>query len=538
VLENTQPQFPAASKGQREREREREPVPVAMVKVCGQCGSRFSGDARFCPFDAEPLHATAEESRPADPLLGSVVDERYEVEIVLGEGGMGTVYRARHRVLDKKLALKVLRADLSRDADLGLRFLREAKAAASIAHPSVVQITDFGNLPSGQPYFVMELLTGASLSQIVRKGGPIPAGRAVRLLMQMVDALAAAHQVGVVHRDLKPDNILVCPTAQGSEVVKVLDFGLAKVAGQSRLTKAGLVFGTPHYMSPEQASGGVVDERTDIYSLGIVMYEMFTGRVPFEADTYMGVLTKHLYVAPTPPSVLLGGITELGALEQVTLRCLEKKPEKRYASMRALADELGRVAKFNEAGTLTVQPTELREPRLLRLADELELPTAAELRQSLFRAGIGSAPLPRWAIAMVAGVTVLVALLAVVLLARRGASLAPGPSGAPAMSSSPPLSTASPGPGIDRRPVPAPVPRAAGAGPGPAKNGAQAAESVTLGGPGRSADGPRAPRPAVGTSRLPAPRPANELRTPTTPAKSPTGKGKMVPGEIVDPWSE
>jgi serine/threonine-protein kinase len=334
----------------------------AGFRVCGTCRSRFSGDARFCPFDGEPLEAASAE--PAkDPLIGTVVDARYEVQAVLGEGGMGIVYRVLHRALERPFALKALRPELSRDGDLGVRFTREAKAAASVAHPNVVQITDFGSLPSGQPYFVMELLVGEPLSSIVRRGGPIPAERAVKLLLQIVEALGAAHAAGVVHRDLKPDNILVCRTGGGGEIIKVLDFGLAKVAGQSRLTKNGVVFGTPHYMSPEQASGAVVDERTDIYALGVVMYEMFTGRVPFEADTYMGVLTKHLYVAPTPPSVLIGGTAVLGALEQVALRCLEKKVDRRYGSMEELRADLERVASFADDGSLTVLALELREPR-------------------------------------------------------------------------------------------------------------------------------------------------------------------------------
>jgi serine/threonine-protein kinase len=347
-------------------------------KVCSHCGSRFSNDARFCPFDGLPLTPSV-SAPPRDPLLGSVIDDRYEVEAVLGEGGMGTVYRVRHRILERLFALKALRLDLARDADLGERFLREARAVASISHPGVVQITDFGALPTGQTYFVMELLTGEPLSTLLGKGGPLPAARAVRLLLEMIEALSAAHAAGVVHRDLKPDNVLVCPTQSG-ETVKILDFGLAKVAGQSRLTQAGVVFGTPHYMSPEQASGGTVDERTDVYALGVVMYQMFTGRVPFEADSYMGVLTKHLYVAPTPPSELLGGLTELGALELVVLRCLEKKPERRYASMRALADEISRFAKFGADGTFTVEPAQPGERRAPRLADELELPSEVELR--------------------------------------------------------------------------------------------------------------------------------------------------------------
>jgi serine/threonine-protein kinase len=389
--------------------------------VCVRCHSRFSGDARFCPFDAEPLRL-APETTPRDPLLKTVIDGRYEVQDVLGEGGMGTVYRVRHRMLERAFALKVLRSDLSRDNDLGERFLREAKAAASVAHPNVVQITDFGMLPTEQPYFVMELLTGESLSSILRKGGPLPAARAVRLLAEMVAALGAAHGAGVIHRDLKPDNVLVCPTLAG-EVVKILDFGLAKVAGQSRLTKAGVVFGTPHYMSPEQASGGTVDERTDLYALGVVMYEMFTGRVPFEADTYMGVLTKHLYVAPTPPSVILGGLAELGALEMVVLRCLEKKPERRYSSMKELGAELARVAKFRDDGGFTLEPAQPGERRAPRLADELELPSDSELRASISRSRApGRHGSSRGVVigAMLGAVALLVVALGVALV-RRGA---------------------------------------------------------------------------------------------------------------------
>ncbi len=329
-------------------------------RVCDRCSSRFtSSDARFCPFDGAPLRAALEGERRRDPLIGTVIDGRYEVHAVLGEGGMGLVYRVRHRVIERLFALKVLRADLSRDEELGLRFLREARAAASISHQNVVQITDFGNLPSGQPYFVMELVSGRSLSALIRKDGSLPASRAVPLLEQMIGALAAAHAAGVVHRDLKPDNILVCDTPSG-ECVKVLDFGLAKVAGQSRLTQNGIVFGTPQYMSPEQAAGATIDERTDVYALGIVMYQMFTGCVPFEADTSMGVLTKHLYADPTPPSVRLGDASALGALEQVTLCCLEKRPERRFPTMLALGAELRRVARHVGDGTVRVIPAEPR----------------------------------------------------------------------------------------------------------------------------------------------------------------------------------
>jgi len=490
---------------------------LASIKICDKCSSRFSGDARFCPFDGEPLRGALDSDHVADPLLGSVVDGRYEIDSILGEGGMGTVYRARHRVLGRQFALKVLRADLSRDSDLGVRFTREAKAAASISHPNVVQITDFGSLPSGQPYFVMELLVGESVNTVIHKGGPIPAARAVQMLLQIVDALASAHAAGIVHRDLKPDNIFVSTTSSGEELVKVLDFGLAKVAGQSRLTKAGLVFGTPHYMSPEQASGGVVDERTDLYALGVVMYEMFTGRVPFEADTYMGVLTKHLYVAPTPPSVVLGKPADLGALEQVILRCLEKKPEKRYPSMAALATELKRVASFGDGGELTIQPAEPAEPRVLhRLADELELPSTAEVELALGR-GSQAPRLPPWAAGAAAGVGAAVVVFAIwALRARSAPSSVPEPARSATNSLQAASSGAAPNPASSSAPDLAtePVPTASSAPASDARD-----------------DAPRARRTRSKGAKSGAAGPVPESRNPSTP------KPKMVGGDIVDPWS-
>jgi eukaryotic-like serine/threonine-protein kinase len=507
---------------------------LASMKICGTCGSRFSGDARFCPFDGEPLRLALESEHVEDPLLGTVVDDRYEVSEVLGEGGMGTVYRVRHRILERPFALKVLRADLSRDSDLGVRFTREAKAAASISHPNVVQITDFGSLPSGQPYFVMELLVGESVNAVIGKGGPLPAARAVRMLLQIVDALAAAHAAGIVHRDLKPDNIFVCQTPSGEELVKVLDFGLAKVAGQSRLTKAGLVFGTPHYMSPEQASGGTIDERTDLYALGVVMYEMFTGRVPFEADTYMGVLTKHLYVEPTPPSVLLGEPAELGALEQVILRCLEKKPEKRYESMAALAAELKRVASFSDIGELRVRPAEIVEPRERhRLADDLELPTAGEVDRALGKAGLGARPVPMWvaAGAALAGFA-LITILLIAISSRSPEPSEPRPAESVAGPAPSFASVAEPRPrtatqALDR-PTPIAGTMASGRVPdggGAATTASESSEAASRSTARTKAKSSKAARPAT------APSAAGAARNPST------GKQKMVGGDIIDPWS-
>ncbi len=364
--------------------------------VCPHCAQHFSADGRFCPFDGEPLRPAPEWDPHADPLLGSVVDDRYEIVTVIGEGGMGVVYEARHRALGKRFALKALRRDLATDREIAARFTQEARTAASVSHPGLVEITDFGKLPSGQPFFVMELLEGQSLAQLIRRGGPIPAARAVEIVRQIADALGAAHERSIVHRDLKPDNVHIAPRAAGQDHVTIVDFGLAKVIGASRLTRAGMVFGTPHYMSPEQAQGDPTDHRADIYALGVVMYEMFTGRVPFEADSYMGVLTKHMYMTPTPPSQL-AGIEKLGVLEDIILRCMEKKPDHRYPTLRDLGRDLDLA--LNPKGPRPLAARQRRAPRSL-LADELELPSREE------HAALGAAllkPWPWWPVTLIGG---------------------------------------------------------------------------------------------------------------------------------------
>ncbi len=323
---------------------------ASQAKACPACGARFSGDARFCPFDGESLGPSRPWDFGSDPLLGSTVAGRYEIECVLGEGGMGRVYRARHGSLGRGFALKVLKPELASDAALAERFTLEAKAAASVSSPHVVQITDFGELDSGQPFFVMELLEGRSLSQVIRDHGSLSAGDIARIVRPLAEGLGAAHDAGVIHRDLKPDNVNVAALDSEAPIVKVLDFGLAKVAGASKLTRDGMVFGTPHYMSPEQAAGEPLDHRVDVYSLGVVMYEMATGRTPFEADTYMGVLTQHLHIMPTRPSELLGSDC-LGALEDIILRCLAKRPSQRFDGMDQLVAELRSFERSLEASS-------------------------------------------------------------------------------------------------------------------------------------------------------------------------------------------
>ena len=317
---------------------------AAIVLRCPSCNRSSSATNKFCPFDGERLIEQNVNHSTLDPLLGVIVDDRYEVLAVIGEGGMGRVYRVRHRRLGRSFALKALRADLARESVLADRFLQEARAAAVVTHPNVVQINDFGTLASGQPYFVMELLEGRTLTRILREEGPVEPARCIGIARQIAEALAAAHAMGVIHRDLKPDNIILVRPSGSHTTVKVLDFGLAKVAGSSRLTRPGVVFGTPYYMSPEQAAGEEFDHRVDIYALGIVIFELITGRVPFEADTYMGVLSKHIHAAPPQLRDFKVPLEGLSGFEEIIAVCLAKKPQDRWPSMTELARRLNALA--------------------------------------------------------------------------------------------------------------------------------------------------------------------------------------------------
>lgn len=279
-----------------------------------------------------------------DPLVGRVLDGRYQIEGVLGEGGMGLVYKAKHTALGKTLAVKVLRAEVSRDSEIVTRFRQEAQSATSIGNEHIIDISDFGALPDGSTYFVMEFLDGLSLTKVIEADRPIPTPRAVHIAKQICNGLGAAHERGIVHRDLKPDNIYLVSRSHDKDFIKVLDFGIAKVGGAtSKLTRAGQVFGTPHYMSPEQCAGTEVDHRTDIYALGVILYEMTCGRVPFDADNLMGILTKHLYENPIPPRELPPPTDVTPALEAVIMKCLAKKPEQRYQTMAEMREDLLRI---------------------------------------------------------------------------------------------------------------------------------------------------------------------------------------------------
>lgn len=260
---------------------------------------------------------------------------------------MGIVYSAVHTTLGKHLAIKVLRPEVSKKEEILARFKQEARSASAIGNQHIIDISDFGVLPDGSTYFVMEFLGGQSLTQALRDG-KFETERTIRIAKQVCNALGAAHEIGVVHRDLKPDNVQLIERDNDADFVKILDFGIAKVGGaSSKLTQAGQVFGTPHYMSPEQCSGTTVDNRTDIYALGVMMYEMATGQVPFDADNLMGILTKHMYENPIPPRDFDPPTDVPPALEAVIMKALAKKAEGRYQTMGEMAADL----QAAEAGT-------------------------------------------------------------------------------------------------------------------------------------------------------------------------------------------
>lgn len=290
--------------------------------------------------------------------LGQVVVGKYRLLEVLGEGGMGIVYRAEHELIEKAVALKVLRREYSGKPELVQRFKQEAISASRIKHPNVLDVFDFGQLENGCFFLAMEYLQGHDLAAELASNTIVEPVRAVRLALQMCRALGAAHARGVVHRDMKPENIFLHKTEEGDEIVKIVDFGIAQLRGRDdskheekprrRLTRTGVIFGTPEYMSPEQAAGRSADLRVDVYALGVILYEMFTGAVPFMGDSFMAVLSAHL-TNPVPPLRHSSPDQQISPeLEHVVMIALAKNPDERYQAM----SEFGQALQHTPEGRL------------------------------------------------------------------------------------------------------------------------------------------------------------------------------------------
>ena len=297
-------------------------------KVCPTCGTEYPLSERFCPRDGTALRSS---NAQAD-LIGSIVAERYHILKKLGEGGMGTVYLAEHVKMGRKAALKVMNPGMNSDPDAIARFNREAANASRLNHPNVCGIYDFGETPEGLIYLAMEFIEGESLTSLIEKNGFLPAPRAASIIHQAADALAVAHDYGIVHRDLKPDNIMIAKGRDGSDMVKVVDFGIAKASSSDaqKVTKTGLVVGTPEYMSPEQLAGDKLDGRSDIYSLGLVAFNCLTGTLPFQSNSAQEAMIMRLTDQPKTLAEMKPEVDWPPELQAVMDKVLARDADERY----------------------------------------------------------------------------------------------------------------------------------------------------------------------------------------------------------------
>jgi serine/threonine-protein kinase len=341
---------------------------------CPTCGQEFADEVRVCPEDGALLQAdaTVAMNGPLDPLIGLTLDEKYRLDEPLGTGGMGTVYRATHLLIDRPVAIKVLNPRYVEDEAAQVRFRREARAAGRLQHANAVTVTDFGTTSNGLVYIVMELLEGRTLRDVLAREAPLDVARSVSIMLQISSAVAAAHDAGIIHRDLKPANIFVVQRKEAPPFVKVLDFGIAKLAAeaheddddQQTLTQVGAMIGTPRYMSPEQCDGAHLTPAADVYSMGIILYEMLTGTTPFNGTSPLAIAIKHSSQAPRSPREFVATIPP--ALEAVVLHTLEKRAEDRPKNAEAFRSELYAVA----------------ERLGLEHADSLSAPTLESLRSA------------------------------------------------------------------------------------------------------------------------------------------------------------
>ena len=329
---------------------------VPLTRRCTTCETRYPADFVVCPRDATPLVDEATGAADADPLIGKLLGETYQIIRVVGEGGMGKVYEARHlRLKERRFAVKTLHSDLASNNEIVARFMREAESASSLSHPNVVDVFDVHSLPDGTPYFVGEFVEGDELATFVSTRGPLAPRMAAAVGRQVCRALGAAHARGIVHRDMKPENIMILKSsidavAAGevhSVTVKVLDFGISKAGGSDRthLTRTGIIMGTPSYMAPEQARGKPVDLRADVYSTGAVLYFALTGRRPFDSDDPTSTISMVLTQDPPRPRSIDARIPE--SIELIVQKAMAKEPRDRYQTMSDLEKAL---AIFEDGG--------------------------------------------------------------------------------------------------------------------------------------------------------------------------------------------
>ncbi|MDB4953582.1 MAG: serine/threonine protein kinase [Myxococcales bacterium] len=334
--------------------------------TCPHCNAVLAEHARFCPVCGKAMLPTETQAQSsasmygaAPDLIGREIAGRYRILAKLGEGGMGAVYRGEQISLKRPVAVKVLRSELSSNQMILKRFNAEAEVVAKLGHPNTVNIYDFGQDRDGSLFIAMEFIEGQSLRKVLHEQGPLPPARTLSIAIQIAASLADAHAHGITHRDLKPDNVMLQDRGRQRDIVRVLDFGIAKLRDDSRatqlaMTQAGDMLGTPQYMAPEQIRGEAIDGRTDVYALGCMLYEMLTSRMPFEAPTVMAMLSKHLLEIPPPPSVRRPDLGLPPLLDQLVMAAMSKAPNGRPATMEQLGEHL--------AALLAMQPPDPNRP--------------------------------------------------------------------------------------------------------------------------------------------------------------------------------
>ena len=363
-------------------------------KICPTCGTEYPLSERFCPRDGTALRSAAGQG----DLLGTVVADRYHILKKLGAGGMGTVYLAEHVKMGRKSALKVMNPGMNADPDAIARFNREAANASRLNHPNVCGIYDFGETPDGTIYLAMEFIEGASLTDVVEQAGVLPPSRAASIVHQTADALQVAHDAGIVHRDLKPDNIMVARNRDGSDLVKVVDFGIAKASSSDaqKVTKTGLVVGTPEYMSPEQLAGDRLDGRSDIYALGLVAFNCLTGALPFAANSAQEAMIMRLTDLPRTLAEVRPDVAWPAELQAALDLALARDAAERYQSAAQFGREFAAAcallpdAPSAEAGTMVLSSADVPSTRVARPGGA----TAAAARAGTRAAAPAPAPAP------------------------------------------------------------------------------------------------------------------------------------------------
>jgi serine/threonine-protein kinase len=376
-----------------------------------------SGDTRGIRVMQMSSRGSSRGDDPEDPTLimepsvqvssipqpGDLIGGRYEVEKYLGKGAMGAVYLCQDKKLPKKVAMKLLTASYSQDPTVLERFYNEMELASSLHHPHITNVSDFGSLDDGTPYFIMEYHAGKPLADVLQNRTPLPADRLINIARQLAVGLEVAHRAGVVHRDIKPENIFLLD----QDFVKILDFGIAKVSGKPNITQAGLVFGTPWYLSPEGIQGQSVDQRSDIYSFGVLLYEMAAGQVPFQAEELQGILTAHIAVPPPSLDAMATRPIELPrGLEALIMKCLAKNPAERYQSMEEVIADLEKI----KAGVLPRAAIEMAEKTAI--IESVRIPSRYDT--------ISGPPRSRWPlVAGLAGSGAVIAVLAALLVMKK-----------------------------------------------------------------------------------------------------------------------